>query len=121
MLAEFSSLESTWLDAVRQRDISTLEELLDESFVCTPWNSKGDLLLRGGYLDEVKEASFRRCKVEVMDVQMLDSFAIVKCRIQCSYSINNTIWKTTLLVTDIWVKKGDAWKALNRHASMANE
>jgi SnoaL-like domain len=119
-LSTFSNLESNWLEAVRKRDISTLDGLLDESFVCTPWSSNGELLLRSEYLNEVKRTQFQSCGVEVLNVQMLESFAIVNCRVDCEYALGNSGWKAHFLVTDVWVRKGEDWKILNRHASIPN-
>lgn len=121
MLALFTQLETTWLEALQSKDLSTIDELLDDAFVCTPWNSKSELLLRNEYLDEVKRTEFKSCHVTVLNVQALDTFAVVKCRLQCGYALGQTQWEADFIVTDVWVQKNRQWRVLNRHASVESE
>ncbi len=121
MLTHFSELEGAWLEAVRRCDISTLETILDNSFVSTPWTTKGDLLLRGQYLREVEETKLESCDVRVIDVQELESFAIVRCRMACEYWLEHFSAKAEFFITDVWVRYGEDWKALNRHTTVATQ
>jgi hypothetical protein len=77
-------------------------------------------MLRDEYLREVDRTEFSNCGLQVINVQALNSFAVVKCRIGCECSVNGAGWTAEFLVIDVWINKGQHWKALNRHASIAN-
>jgi hypothetical protein len=114
MHTQFLELETEWLRALQNDDFETVDRLLDPAFVCTPWNSDGNLLLKEEYLREVKHAQFKDCGVNLFFVQTIGQFAIVRCRIGCEYFSGERRWTVDMLLTDIWVNREGCWKALNR-------
>jgi hypothetical protein len=94
MNPDFNELERTWIAAVQRQDKNFLNGLLDEAFVCTAWSSAGDLTTRDEYL------------------------ASVRCRLQCNCFFGERSWQASFLITDVWIRRGSAWKAVSRHASV---
>jgi len=118
MSPDFSQLERKWMSAVQTRDAATLEQMLDESFVCTAWSSTGELTSRAEYIGSVDAAEFGGCHVDVYHVQQLDSIAIVRCLLTCDCTFGQRSWSASFLVTDVWVRQGKSWRAVSRHASI---
>jgi|SRR6185369_6636968 hypothetical protein len=116
----FLELENRWLQALQASDLETLERLLDPAFVCVPWSSKGELLLKRDYLNEARRGVFKGCDVSLADVQLHGDYALVRCRILCEYHIAAKTWELDITVNDIWVNRQGDWKALNRKATASS-
>jgi len=114
MQAELVKLETEWLHALQNGDATALDSLLDSAFVSSPWNSPDELLLRDAYIREANRAQFLGCELTPIYVEVMGNFAIVKCRIACEYDVKGRKWTVELSITDIWVRREDGWKALNR-------
>jgi len=118
MNPDFNELERTWIAAVQRQDKNFLNSLLDDAFVCTAWSSAGDLTTRDEYLASVESAEFGCCDLTVDDVQLLGDSAIVRCRLLCNCFFGERSWQASFLITDVWIRRGSAWKAVSRHASV---
>ena len=118
MNPDFHDLERTWMGAVQRRDAEALGRILDDQFVCTSWSSDGALTTREEYLNSMDSAAFGGCTVSLDQVQMLESTAVVRCRLECECMIADRGWNAVFLVTDVWVRRGATWKAVSRHASV---
>ncbi len=117
MQAELVKLETEWLHALQNGDSGTLDGLLDPAFVSSPWNPPDQLLMRDAYIREANRAQFQGCELTPVYMELLGNFAIVKCRIACEYNLKGKRWRVELSITDIWVRREDGWKALNRDTS----
>ena len=118
MNTELQHLERQWMRAVQQQDTAFLEQLLDNQFVCTAWSSGGELTQREEYLAGVNVAEFGCFDVAVDHVQTIGDTAVVRCRLQCECMLGEQRWNATFLVTDVWVRSEQSWKAVSRHASV---
>ena len=107
---DFVALEHRWIAALQQRDVKTLDELLDDSFVDSTFRgttrSKRDVLAGppagGGYqsirLDDMQVRGYGRDTVIVTGVNVLKGAAesdIVRVRF-----------------TDVFHKSGGTWRAV---------
>jgi ketosteroid isomerase-like protein len=116
--ADFHDLERRWMGAVQTRDREALQNILDDGFVCTSWSSRGELTSRQEYLTSVDSAEFGCFTVSVDYVQDLGDTAVVRSHLQCDCMLDKQCWHASFLVTDVWLRRGDAWKAISRHASL---
>ena len=114
MQAELVKLETEWLHALQNGDPGTLDGLLDPAFVSSPRNAPDELLMRDAYIREANRAQFQGFQLTPVYVELIGNFAIVKCRIACEYNLKGKRWTVELSITDIWVRREDGWKALNR-------
>lgn len=118
MNPDFFALERDWMAAVQRRDTEKLEEILDPQFVCTSWSSVGELTSRQEYLGSVGSAEFGCFDISVDHVQQLGETAIVRCALRCDCLLQEGQWNAEFLVTDVWIRVGDGWRAVSRHASV---
>ncbi len=113
---ELEELEAEWLSALRTGDLATLDRIFDPLFVCTPWSSRREVLPKREYLREARRTRLKECELQPTRVQVFGDFAIVRCQIRCEYDLQRK-WNMDLMMTDVWVNRNGAWKALHRDAS----
>lgn len=118
MNPDFFALERDWMAAVQRRDTDSLEHILDDQFVCTSWSSVGELTSRREYLGSVVSAQFGCFEVTVDHIQQLGDTAVVRCALRCECLLQEGRWNAAFLVTDVWIRRGDRWRAVSRHASV---
>jgi ketosteroid isomerase-like protein len=118
MNPDFYALERDWMAAVQGRDTEKLEQILDPQFVCTSWSSVGELTSRREYLGSVGSAEFGCFEIAVDHVQQLGDTAVVRCELRCDCLLQEGRWNAAFLMTDVWIRRGDRWRAVSRHASV---
>lgn len=118
MNPDFRALEGTWMGAVQHRDRELLDRILDDQFICTAWSSAGELTTRDEYLASVGSAEFGCCDVAIDGVNLFGDTAVVRCRLECDCVFGQNSWRASFLVTDVWIRRGELWKAVSRHASV---
>lgn len=122
---EFLRLEQEWTDALARRDSVRLEQLLSPHFTITGVASTvaDPMVGRARYLRNAVRFAWPRREIRVLDVHLFSDVAVVRC-----------IWRGTdppafrtpepetgiyeFLITDVWVRSGDDWQVLARHASL---
>ncbi len=116
MLGTFAEFERVWISAVEQRDVHSLDLLLDDEFLCTSWASTGELITKQQYLVAVQQEQITNCAAHDFNVQQAGDTVIVKCRMTCEFADRGLC--SELLVTDTWVRRSNRWKVLARHTSL---
>lgn len=116
MTETFAEFERAWITAVQQRDLPSLDLLLDDEFLYTSWASSGELITKAQYLAAVEREELLNCRARDFSVQHAGDTVVVKCRMDCEFP-NRGIC-SELLVTDTWVRRGNRWKVLARHTSL---
>lgn len=111
-------LQQSWMEAWRQLDATTLENILADDFVFTlstdparPY-SRADWmrLALGSYTCET-------FAYENMAVRLLDTYAVVCSHLVQQASIGDTDRSGRFLLTDIWRRDGETWKVISRYSS----
>ncbi len=116
MTGTFAEFERVWISAVQERDLQSLDLLLDDKFLCTSWASSGELINKSEYLSAVQNEEIKNCKAHNFFVQQAGDTVVVKCQMSCEFA--NRGLCSDLLVTDTWVRRGNRWKVLARHTSL---
>lgn len=98
------ALERQWMDAVVKKDRRTLDALLADDFLLLGESWAGDR--------ELKSCAFDR-----MRVQIRGDVAVVHSLFTFEATVKGQLWKSTVRITDTWIRQGGQWRVLARHAS----
>jgi ketosteroid isomerase-like protein len=118
---EILKAERDWLVALERRDLNTLDRVLAEDFTLTPWASAGEIITKREYLEEAKLARINKADVRGCATQVYGDMAIVKCHLHWMADYADMTWSAEFLITDVWVRFDDGWKAVTRHVSTVRE
>ncbi len=116
MTGTFAEFERVWVTAVQERDLGSLDVLLDKDFLCTSWASDGELINKEQYLAAVQNEDIRNCSAHDFSIQQAGDTVVVKCKMSCEFGQRGI--SSELLVTDTWVRRRNRWKVLARHTSV---
>lgn len=116
MTGTFAEFEKVWISAVQQRDIKSLDVLLDDEFLCTSWSSDGELINKAQYLAAVQHEEITNCKAHDFTIRHAGDAVVVKCKMMCEFP--NRSLCSEVLITDTWIRRNDRWKVLSRHTSL---
>ena len=118
LVATFSDLETQWLNAVRQKDESTLNRLLAENFQVWTSAPPGDPIPREDWLKQALAERPESFRIRQMAVRSLnDDIALVSC--VWSETVANVGKPTTYdyFVVDVWRKSDSRWQVTDRYVS----
>jgi ketosteroid isomerase-like protein len=113
--------ERDWLVALERRDLKTLERVLADDFMLTPWASAGEIVTKREYLEEAKRVRVSKADVRGCAIQVYGDTTIVKCHLRWVADYAGTTWSADFLITDVWLHFDDGWKAVTRHVSTVRD
>lgn len=116
------ALEREWRDALCNKDMDRLRELVHPDFTLIGTRSSGPFVMhRQDWLDAIE-----RREVETIDLQVRDGTAVgdvifgtVHARWKVKYL--GRVIQDCVLLTDVWVKEDGQWRAIRRHSTPAPE
>jgi ketosteroid isomerase-like protein len=115
---KLEQLEHQWVEAVRDRDLETLERVLGEEFTLTTGRPGNEVRSRAEYMEIVRDRyvieSFEFTELEV---RTYGHVAIVRSRYRQTGSMDGAERNQTYLMTDVWVRRAGRWQAVTRHVS----
>ena len=117
---EIKDLAHEWLDAARRRDRETLDRILADDFVISGWQPEGRLADKQFYIEDcmrpvdIQDGSIR---FDRWQFRIYGETAVVNCILDIRAVVNGHPWGAEVLITDVWVKEGDAWRVVTRHTS----
>jgi hypothetical protein len=106
------------MDAVRDRDLRVLEELLGEEFTLTTGRPGAPVRTREEWLEitrdryEIEEYEFER-----LEVLPYDNVAVARSRYRQRAKMDGEDRTQAFLMTDVFVRRGGDWRAVTRHVS----
>lgn len=114
---EIEQHEVAWLAALKDQNSRRLAILLHDEFTSTSARSSGEVLRKPEYLSAALQ--MRICDYELWNVKIypIDDLAVVKARLICHSEFWNRSIHDDLLITDVWLRTTDGWKAVTRHSS----
>jgi ketosteroid isomerase-like protein len=118
VVAELERLEHEWMRAVRDRDMAFLDALLAEEFTLTTGRPGAEARGRQEWLDithdryVIEEFSFPE-----LEVLPLGDAAVVRSRYRQRGRMDVQDRTQAFLMTDVFVRREGAWRALTRHIS----
>jgi len=120
---EFQRRETAWAQALANKDAAALERLLAPEFFITGVGStiEDPVGGRAEWLQSVAKYPWPVHAVADVRVAAVGDTAVVKCVWSGIYPANSLTPEggvLQLLITDVWVRRGDDWIVLARHTSL---
>jgi ketosteroid isomerase-like protein len=114
---ELRALEQKLMDAVRDRDMVALEQLVGVDFTLTTGRPGAEVRSRAEWMHITDTAyvldSF---SFEELHIQVYSGCAVVRSRFTQEGSMDGSPRNSTFLMTDVWIGTSGKWKLQARHA-----
>jgi len=111
-------LEQAWAQAVKERDLSFLEQLLDSEFSLTTGRPGFEVANRRQYLEVTRDRYvIDWFAFEQLEVRVYGEAAVVRSRYRQQGAMDGADRSTAYLMTDVWVRRGGRWTPVARHAT----
>ena len=116
------ALEREWRDALCRKDMEKLRSLVHPDFVLIGTRSSGPFTMaREEWLDAIQRREVESIDVEVRDATVLDQVMVGTVQARWRLKYLGRIIEDCVLLTDVWVRQGDAWQAIRRHSTPATD
>ena len=116
------ALEREWRDALCRKDREKLRSLVHPDFVLIGTRSSGPFTMaREEWLDAIQRREVESIDVEVRDATVLDQVMVGTVQARWRLKYLGRIIEDCVLLTDVWVRQGDAWQAIRRHSTPATD
>lgn len=113
-------LEREWRDALCSKDMEKLRSLVHPDFVLIGTRSTGPFMMaRDEWLDAIQRRDVDSIELEVRDATALDQVMVGTVQAKWRLKYLSRIIEDCVLLTDVWVKEGDRWRAIRRHSTPA--
>jgi ketosteroid isomerase-like protein len=113
-------LEREWRDALCSKDMEKLRSLVHPDFVLIGTRSTGPFMMgRDEWLDATQRRDVDSIELEVRDATALDQVMVGTVQAKWRLKYLSRIIEDCVLLTDVWVKDGDRWRAIRRHSTPA--
>jgi len=113
----FLDLETQWMTAWKNKDVATVRKILSDDFTLTSSLSSGGLVDKEGWIAKLAIYDCKSFRFDKLQVRVYDNTAVVNSWFHQDATANGKDWSGNFLITDIWVKKGEYWQVVARHAS----
>jgi ketosteroid isomerase-like protein len=113
---EIEQLERTFMDAVRDRDMDTLEAMLGERFTLTTGRPGAEVRGRAEWL-EVTRGSYviESYEFEWLEIDRYGDAAVARSRYRQRGRMGDDDRTQPFLMTDVWVRSEGDWRLVSRH------
>jgi ketosteroid isomerase-like protein len=114
--AEIEALERRFMDAVRDRDMETLEVMLGERFTLTTGRPGAEVRGRAEWLDVTRESYvIDSYDFEWLEIDRYGDAAVARSRYRQTGRMGEDDRTQPFLMTDVWVRTEQAWRLVSRH------
>lgn len=118
MEQKFIELETTWMNAWKNKDEVTIRQILADDFTLSSSLSTGDLVDKEDWID--KAIHHYHCKdfgIDKLQARIYDKTAVLNIWFHQNAVANGKDWNGDFLMTDVWVQKNENWQVVARHSS----
>jgi ketosteroid isomerase-like protein len=113
---EIEELERRFMDAVRDRDVDTLERMLGERFTLTTGRPGAEVRGRAEWLEVTRGAYvIESYDFEWLEVDRYGDAAVARSRYRQRGRMGDDDRTQPFLMTDVWVRLEDEWRLVSRH------
>lgn len=113
-------LEQEWRDALCNKDMDRLRDLVHPDFVLIGTRSTGAFLMhRDEWLDAIQRRDVDSIELEVHDATALDNVLVGTVGAKWRVKYLGRVIEDCVVLTDVWVKHEGQWRALRRHSTPA--
>jgi ketosteroid isomerase-like protein len=114
------ALEREWRDALCHKDMDRLRALVHPEFVLIGTRSTGPFVMhRDEWLDAIQRREVETIDLEVRDATALGDAMVGTVLASWKVKYLGRVIEDCVLLTDVWVKERDQWRAIRRHSTPA--
>src|ERR687895_2508447 len=116
---ELAQLQRDWMQAVQERDMDRLEEIVGAGFRFTAIHLNPVPMTREQWLAAAREGyTIVSFAYESMDIDVFGDTGIVHARYSQVASYQHTSLSNVFRLTDVWSRIDGAWRVVARHSSV---
>jgi ketosteroid isomerase-like protein len=116
---QLAQLQRDWMQAVEDRDMKRLEEIVSPGFRFTAIHLNPEPMTREQWMDAAREGyTIVSFAYESMDIDVFDGTAVVHSRYSQVASLNYTSLSNAFRLTDVWNRQDGRWRVVARHSSI---
>ena len=117
--ATLAQLQRDWMQAVQDRDMDRLEELVSQGFRFTAVHLDPEPMTREQWMGAAREGyTILSFAYEHMDIDVFGQTGIVYSRYSQVASYEHTSLSNVFRLTDVWSKLDGTWRVVARHSSI---
>ena len=118
--AALRQLQRDWMQAVEDRDMARLEEIVAPGFRFTAIHLNPEPMTRDQWMEAAREGyTIVSFAYESMDVDLHgDNTAVVHSRYSQIASLHQTSLSNAFRLTDVWSRIDGRWQVVARHSSI---
>jgi ketosteroid isomerase-like protein len=117
--AELAQLQHDWMQAVQERDMDRLEEIVGHGFRFTAIHLNPEPMTREQWMAAAREGyTIVSFAYERMDTDVFGDTGIVHSRYSQVASFQHTSLSNAFRLTDVWSRIDGRWQVVARHSSV---
>jgi ketosteroid isomerase-like protein len=117
--AALQQLQRDWMQAVEDRDMERLEEIVAPGFRFTAIHLNPEPMTREQWMEAAREGyTIVSFAYESMDVDIYSDTAVVHSRYSQIASLHETSLSNAFRLTDVWSRIDGRWQVVARHSSI---
>jgi ketosteroid isomerase-like protein len=117
--AQLAQLQHDWMQAVEDRDMDRLEEIVADGFRFTAIHLNPDPMTREQWMAAAREGyTIVSFAYESMDIDVFGDTGVVHSRYSQVASYHTTSLSNAFRLTDIWSRIDGRWQVVARHSSI---
>lgn len=115
---DIRELEGEWRDALIAKDEATLRRLIHPQFKLVGIRSTGAVAVDlEQWIEALQRMDIVNLEVRVTDCLALEDTLVATVDAQWKVRYLGQLIDERVLLTDVWVREGSAWKVVRRHSS----
>jgi ketosteroid isomerase-like protein len=116
---QLAQLQRDWMQAVEDRDMDRLEEIVSPGFRFTAIHLNPEPMTRDQWMDAARAGyTIVSFAYESMDIDVFGDAAVVHSRYSQVASLNYTSLSNAFRLTDVWNRQDGRWRVVARHSSI---
>jgi ketosteroid isomerase-like protein len=117
--AQLAQLQQDWMQAVQERDMDRLEEIVGAGFRFTAIHLNPEPMTREQWMAAAREGyTIVSFAYERMDIDVFGDTGIVHSRYSQVASYQHTSLSNAFRLTDVWSRLDGGWQVVARHSSV---
>jgi ketosteroid isomerase-like protein len=117
--AQLTTLQKEWMQAVEERNMDRLEEIVAPGFRFTAIHLNPEPMTREQWMAAAREGyTIVSFAYESMDIDVFGETAIVHSRYSQVASYHHTSLSNAFRLTDVWSRQDGTWRVVARHSSI---
>ena len=117
--AELTQLQREWMQAVEDRDMERLEEIVAPGFRFTAIHLNPEPMTREQWMGAAREGyTITSFAFESMDIDVFGDTAVIHSQFSQVASFHHTSLSNAFRLTDVWSRFDGRWRVVARHSSI---